>query len=172
MTIFGIRRRVACYVTRTVGQGQELLVFEHADDDPADPSGIQVPAGGMLPFEGIEAAALRETEEETGLGGCRFVEQLGGQERHLHERGGPSTTTFVHLLAPSDGPSGWEHTVTGVGSAAGDLNVAEDGEDAGVSTESGVREDAGMVFVCRWEPLPLQVKLADDQAEFIRALTS
>src|SRR4051794_32092713 len=69
MPIYGYRRRVACYVTRVGEAGSELLVFDHVDDDPDNPPGTQIPAGGMLPFEGIEAAAAREAAEETGLSG-------------------------------------------------------------------------------------------------------
>jgi len=143
MPIYGMRRRVACYVTRTTEAGEELLVFEHADDDPANPSGIQIPAGGMLPFEGIEEAAVREVNEETGLEELSYVEQLGGVELGLTDPGGPSMTTYVHLTAPGDGPASWEHAVAGEG------------------------EDAGMTFVCRWEPLPLTIELAGGQDVFL-----
>jgi 8-oxo-dGTP pyrophosphatase MutT (NUDIX family) len=143
MPIYGMRRRVACYVTRTSETGEELLVFEHADDDPADPSGVQIPAGGMLPFEGIVEAAVREVNEETGLDDLTFVEQLGGVELGLSEPGGPSMTTYVHLTAPSDGHATWEHTVGGDG------------------------EDAGMSFLCRWEPLPLAIQLAGGQDVYL-----
>ncbi len=143
MSIYGFAHRVACYVTRTTEQGEELLVFEHADDDPQDPSGLQVPAGSMLPYEALVAAALREVEEETGLSELTYVEQVGFVELGLHDEGGPSMTNFVHLVAPSDGEPSWEHTVGGDG------------------------EDAGMTFLCRWEPLPLSPELADGQAAFL-----
>ena len=65
----------------------ELLVFDHADDDPEQPSGTQIPAGGMLPFEGIEDAAAREVAEEVGLTGLTFVAQLGGVEVALGDPG-------------------------------------------------------------------------------------
>lgn len=143
MSIYDYRRRVACYVTRTTEVGEELLVFEHADDDPDDPAGVQVPAGGMLPFEGIEEAAHREIEEETGLTGLAFVGQLGGVELGIDEPGGPSMTTYVHLTAPTGGAAAWRHIVGGDG------------------------EDAGLAFDCRWEPLPLQVGLAGGQDAFL-----
>lgn len=146
MSIYGVRRRVACYVTRTTEGGEELLVFDHVDDDPANPSGTQVPAGGMLPFEGIEDAASREVDEETGLVGLAFVGQLGGVEVALGEPGGPSMTTYVHLTASSDTPAAWQHVVAGDG------------------------EDAGMVFACRWEPLPLTFELAGGQGVYLDAV--
>jgi 8-oxo-dGTP pyrophosphatase MutT (NUDIX family) len=143
MPIYGMRRRVACYVTRTTEAGEELLVFEHTDDDPADPSGIQIPAGGMLPFEGIEEAAVREVNEETGLEDLSYAGQLGGVELGLDDPGGPSMTTYVHLTAAADGPTAWQHAVSGDG------------------------EDAGMTFACRWEPLPLAIELAGGQDAFL-----
>lgn len=172
MSIYGVRRRVACYVTRTADSGRELLVFDHVDDDPEDASGVQIPAGEMLPFEGIEDAALRETEEETGLTGLTIVAQLGGQERGLDDPGGPSMTTYVHLQAPDGGPDAWTHTVTSP--APGDSSAPEpsaDGADATTppaqESSAAERADAGMVFACRWEPLPLSVELARDQAGFL-----
>ncbi|MEP6666922.1 MAG: NUDIX domain-containing protein [Nocardioidaceae bacterium] len=148
MAIYAVRKRVACYVTRTAEYGAELLVFDHAYDDPADPSGTQIPAGGMLPYEALVAAALRETEEETGLVDLTFVSQVGAVELGLDDPGGPSVTNFVHFEATSDGAAAaWEHRVTGEG------------------------EDGGMVFLCRWEPLPLGFELAGDQGRFLPTLS-
>lgn len=146
MTIYGVRQRVACYLTRTTGSTVELLVFEHAVDDPANPSGTQVPAGGMARFEAVTDAALREVEEETGLGNLTYVGQVGWTELGLADTGGPSVTTFVHLTAPTGGPVSWDHTVTG--------------DD----------DDGGLVFRCRWEPLPLGFDLAGDQGRFLGSL--
>ncbi len=146
MSIYGFRQRVTCYVTRQGVEGVELLVFEHVDDDPADPSGVQVPSGGMMRFESIQDAAHRELEEETGLMGMTYVDQLGGVEVGLDEPGGPSMTTFVHLRAPDDGEAHWEHVV------------------------HGKDNDAGMRFTCRWEPLPLKMELAAGQGAFLHKL--
>ena len=148
MTTYAVRQRVACYVTRSTGAGPQLLVFDHRDDDLDEPSGTQIPAGGMLPFEALVDAALRETGEETGLGDLTFVGQVGFIELGLDDPGGPSMTTYVHLVAADDGPDSWEHTVIGVG------------------------DDAGMVFSCRWERLPLAVDLAGSQGQFLEALAS
>jgi 8-oxo-dGTP pyrophosphatase MutT (NUDIX family) len=147
VSIYAIRRRVACYVTRTSAAGLELLVFDHAEDDPSEPSGVQVPAGGMLPFESIEAAALREVEEESGLVGLRFESQLGAAETAPHEPGGASVTTYVHLSAPDTGPRSWQHVVSGGG------------------------DDRGMTFICRWEPLPLGIELAPGHADYLGQLS-
>lgn len=148
MTIYAVRRRVVCYVTRTTEAGEQLLVFDHAEDDPQSPSGTQVPAGGMLPYEALADAARRETAEETGLVDVSYVGQVGAVELGLHDAGGPSMTNFVHLQAASDGPDSWEHTVSGDG------------------------EDRGLVFRCRWQLLPLPFGLAGGQGEFLDAVLS
>lgn len=145
MSIYGFHQKVICYVTREGAEGRELLVFEHVEDDPAAPSGVQVPAGGMKRFESVRDAAHREVEEETGLMGVTFANQLGGVELGLDEPGGPSMTNFVHLLGPDDGEAQWEHVVHG------------DDNDS----------DLGMRFSCRWEPLPLKVPLAVGQDAFL-----
>lgn len=147
MSIYGVRRRVACYVTRQGEAGEELLVFDHRDDEPDDPSGAQIPAGTMMPFEALVDAALRETREETGLTELVFVAQVGAVELGLDDEGGPSITNAVQLASLGGGQQTWEHTVTGEG------------------------EDAGKVFVCRWEPLPLRLELADGQGQFLDRLT-
>lgn len=158
MSIYGFGHRVVCYVTRTTEQGADLLIFEHAEDDPHDPSGVQVPAGGMLAYESLEDAALREVQEETGLSGLTYVEQVGFIELGLYDEGGPSMSNFVHLVAAptpdeavdavqtKEGHASWKHTVTGAG------------------------EDAQMTFLCRWEPLPLTIELASGQAAFLDRL--
>lgn len=147
MTTYGVRQRVACYVTRTTVAGEELLVFDHRDEEPDNPSGTQIPAGGMLRFEAIVDAAAREVEEETGIADTTYVRQVGFVELGLDDPGGPSMTTYVHVTTPLDGPDAWDHTVSGDG------------------------EDGGMVFLCRWAPLPLRFELAGGQGQFLDALT-
>ncbi len=144
VTIYAIRRRVVCYVTRSAGAGLELLVLDRADDEPA---GTQVPAGDMLPFESVDAAALREVQNQCGLVDLIFQHQLGAVELGLQEPEGPSLTTYVELGAPVDGPQAWPHEVSGDGS------------------------DAGMTFYCRWELLPLGHELARGQGVYLDGLS-
>lgn len=150
MTIYAVRQRVACYVTRSAttatGTGTQLLVFDHVDDDPDSPSGTQIPAGGKSPYEAIDQAAYRETEEETGLNGLTFVRQLGVVELGLQDAGGPSVTTYVELNAPTIGPDSWQQVVGGDGL------------------------DAGMTFACRWADLPLDFELAAGQGVYLDQL--
>jgi 8-oxo-dGTP pyrophosphatase MutT (NUDIX family) len=147
VTIYAIRRRVACYVIRSTGAGLELLVVDHADDDPSQSSGTQVPTGSMLPFESLDAAALRQVEEECGLVDVTFRRQLGAVELGLHEPGGPSLTTYVEMGAPPGGPEAWRHHVSGDG------------------------PDAGMTFSCRWQLLPLGLQLAGGQGVYLDQVT-
>ena len=67
-----VRQKVVCYIVRD----RRLLVFKHFDE-PWDESGLQVPAGSVNPGEPLEAAALREASEETGLSGFRIVRKVG-----------------------------------------------------------------------------------------------
>ncbi|MFJ4125990.1 NUDIX domain-containing protein [[Kitasatospora] papulosa] len=64
--------KVLCYIVRD----EELLVFRHTDYSYEE-VGIQVPAGSIRPGESLEAAALREAGEETGLSDFRIVRKLG-----------------------------------------------------------------------------------------------
>lgn len=159
MSIYGFGHRVVCYVTRTTELGADLLVFEHADDDPQEPSGVQVPAGSMLPYESLEDAALREVQEETGLSGLTYVEQVGFVELGLYDEGGPSMTNFVHLVDPASG-------------APGEPTVYRDGRATWEHIVTGDGDDNGMTFVCWWEPLPVPIELASGQAAFLDRISA
>jgi 8-oxo-dGTP pyrophosphatase MutT (NUDIX family) len=65
-------QKVAVYCVK----GDQLLVFRHLDYS-AEEVGIQVPAGTVRAGEGLASAALRETEEETGLKGFVIEKLLG-----------------------------------------------------------------------------------------------
>jgi len=137
------RPRVAAYVVRRVGDGMQLLVFDH---EAIPEAGTQVPAGGIRPTESRREAALREVKEETGLDTVRVVTELGVIESPHPVSGQPRRTSYWALEAADEARSAWRHVVT-----------SDD-------------EDDGLVFLCRWEPLPLGVSLVDDQGSLLGQL--
>ncbi|MER5556471.1 NUDIX domain-containing protein [Streptomyces sp. NPDC002793] len=133
------RIRVVAYVIRRRAAA-ELLVFDHVGMSEA---GTQVPAGGVEPGEELSVAALREVAEETGLLTAIVVRPLAVEDRPHPETRQPRRTTFFLLRAPADTPDAWHHRVKGGGA------------------------DAGLVFACRFVPLPLGQPLADGQDEWL-----
>ena len=138
-----MRQKVLAYVIRRQNGEPQLLIFEHRDHPDA---GVQVPAGTVEPGEAIEAALLREVEEESGLtpAQVRLVRKLGelneaesDQQRHVFE------------LAPAGPlPDRWAHTVQGRG------------------------EDEGLVFDYYWQTLSPALKLAGGQDRWLPDLNS
>jgi 8-oxo-dGTP pyrophosphatase MutT (NUDIX family) len=119
------RRRVVAYVTREREGALELLVFDHRDFPEA---GTQVPAGGIEPGESAGDAVVREVAEETGLDGVRVRRKLGVSI--LVEPSGLSHEQhFFHAEVAGESDDAWEHEVSGVG------------------------EDTGLVFSCRFAPI-------------------
>ncbi|MEH0824765.1 MULTISPECIES: hypothetical protein [unclassified Micromonospora] len=84
--------------------------------------------------------------EETGLTGLTPVAALGVRDRPHPVTGGPRRTTYVHLTAPPGPARRWTHRVGGGGG------------------------DDGLLFACRFTPLPLTAPLADDQDELLGAI--
>lgn len=117
--------RALAYVTRERGGRKELLVFDHRDYPNA---GTQVPAGRLEPHEELEAALLRELEEESGLANARVLRKFGTFAPRELPHGRRYTNHAFELEAP-DAPEAWEHVVAGDG------------------------DDAGLVFRYRWVPL-------------------
>jgi ADP-ribose pyrophosphatase YjhB (NUDIX family) len=123
--------RVLAYVTREREGRKELLVFDHRDHPSA---GTQVPAGRLEPGEELEAALLRELEEESGLANARVVRKFGTFAPHELPHG-RRYTNHAYEVAAEGAPDAWEHVVAGDG------------------------DDAGLVFVYRWVPLSPEPKL-------------
>ncbi|MFH8484812.1 NUDIX hydrolase [Streptomyces longisporoflavus] len=129
------RIRVAAYVIRHRAV-PEILVFDHVGMPDA---GTQIPAGGVGPDEDLEDAVLREVAEETGLLTATVIRPITVEDKPHPETGQPRRTTFFLLRAPADTADTWVHQVRGDGA------------------------DAGLIFACRFVPLPLDRPLADDQ---------
>ena len=77
--------KVTAFVTRVVNSRRELLLFQHPY------AGIQIPAGTVELGEAPEAAAIRETHEETGLHDVAIHQYLGRHEVVL-----PDTRRMLH----------------------------------------------------------------------------
>lgn len=97
-------RKVLIYATSARG----LLVF----DEPEFPHiKLQVPGGTVEPGEALEAAALREFEEETGLAPGTPLAPLGSVDyrfvsngvEHIHRR------SYFHVGLSDDLPAEWHH---------------------------------------------------------------
>jgi 8-oxo-dGTP diphosphatase len=99
--------KVFAYITHR----NRLLVFRHTDFPEA---GIQVPAGTVMTNEDLEAAVLREAEEETGLRDLRIKTYLGDQIRDMADVGKDQIhhRHFYHLLCGGDPPEQWQHDET------------------------------------------------------------
>ncbi len=83
-----IKKKVVVYAV----QNNQFLVFQHVDFSYEE-VGIQVPAGSVKEHESLEAAALRELTEETGINDFEIVAYLGSSEydmspyrNEIHER--------------------------------------------------------------------------------------
>ncbi|MBL8045128.1 MAG: NUDIX domain-containing protein [Anaerolineales bacterium] len=119
-----------------------LLVFEHRDQAEA---GIQIPAGTVEDGEAMEAALWREVLEESGLkaGQLRLVCKLAEFESQEWQ----TVRHVYHLAALDELPEAWAHSVRGAG------------------------DDKGLVFVYRWETLPLKIELAGSQGRWLNEIT-
>jgi 8-oxo-dGTP pyrophosphatase MutT (NUDIX family) len=130
-----VRRRVLAYVTREREGRTELLTIE-AEGHPED--GPQVPAGRVDHGESLEEGLMRELAEETGLTKTRIVRELPDFEapyRNFNEN------HAFHLAADEETPDEWRHEVHGDG------------------------VDAGLIHLCRWVPLRLDLPLWENEGD-------
>ncbi|GAB4527002.1 MAG: NUDIX domain-containing protein [Anaerolineae bacterium] len=96
--------KVLTYITH---QGR-LLVFRQPDHPEV---GIQVPGGSVEPNEDLDAAALREAWEETGLHGLVIEAYLGVVVHDLRAKGRDEIyhRHIYHLLCTETPPERWQH---------------------------------------------------------------
>jgi len=135
-----VRQRLVAYVTRERDGRSELLTIEHRD---MPEEGVQVPAGRVDAGEDLERAVHREVAEETGLDNARVVRKLPNFEAEYES---PHESHGFYLVAEAETPDTWEHEVRGEGS------------------------DAGLVYVCRWLPLSLDLRLWNGRDPMLRHL--
>lgn len=74
-----IKKKVIVYVVKD----EKLLVFRHTDFSYEE-VGIQVPAGTVKEGENLEAAALREVQEETGYTTFKITSYLGTENFDMY----------------------------------------------------------------------------------------
>jgi 8-oxo-dGTP diphosphatase len=101
------RRRHVAKALTYITQGGRLLVFRKPDFPDA---GVQVPGGSVEAGEALEAAALREAREETGLGELVVQSYLGSVEYELKvDVGPPHLRHFFHLAYTGPSLERWQH---------------------------------------------------------------
>lgn len=125
-----VQKVVACLL-RTRDEEPDLLVFVH----PVN-GATQIPKGTLEDRESAELAVVRELEEETGIPGAT-IEAKVAELVHTAPRGpagrGPLEEQFWHVFSlrtEIETPDAWDHEA------------------------SGSPEEEGLIFACRWLPLP------------------
>lgn len=93
--------KVTVFVTREAALGRELLVFRHPT------AGVQLPAGSVELGEAVEAAALREVAEETGLTDTVIVASLGTRTYTLPDNGRVAAQETALCLMPGGSEQGF-----------------------------------------------------------------
>lgn len=137
------RKHVAKALSYITRDGR-LLVFRQPDFPSA---GIQVPGGSVEVGEALEAAALREAREETGLVELVVQSYLGTAAYELKvDVGDPHLRHFFHLVYSGPMRERWEHTE--------------------LTPSTGARP---VRFELWWEPLS-SVELAWDMDAFLEPL--
>ncbi|MBJ8020852.1 NUDIX hydrolase [Bacillus cereus] len=137
------KKKVHAYITREKEGGMQLLVFKHRDIHEA---GIQVPGGTVDEGETLEAAILREVQEESGLRHLCIERFLADYIIHMKEKQEYEKRHFFHVTLLTDVKDTWEHIV------------------------SAGEEDKGLVFCYEWINIAKCPELAGKQGEFLHLL--
>ncbi|ACJ77909.1 NUDIX hydrolase [Bacillus paranthracis] len=137
------KKKVHAYVTREKEGAMQLLVFKHRDTPEA---GIQVPGGTVDEGETLEAAILREVQEESGLRHLCIERFLADYIIHVKEKKEYQKRHFFHVTLLTDVKDSWEHIV------------------------SAGEEDEGLVFCYEWIDIAKYPELAGKQGEFLHLL--
>ena len=137
------KKKVHAYVTREKEGAMQLLVFKHRDTPEA---GIQVPGGTVDEGETLEAAILREVQEESGLRHLCIERFLADYIIHVKEKKEYQKCHFFHVTLLTDVKDSWEHIV------------------------SAGEEDEGLVFCYEWIDIAKYPELAGKQGEFLHLL--
>jgi 8-oxo-dGTP pyrophosphatase MutT (NUDIX family) len=104
------RRKHVAKALSYITHAGRLLVFRQPEFPDA---GIQVPGGSVEVGEELEAAALREAREETGLSGLVVQSYLGTAAYELKvDVGDPHLRHFFHLAYAGPVRAWWEHLDT------------------------------------------------------------
>lgn len=106
-------KKAVAVVLRSGKHVLEVLVFRHPS------AGVQIPKGTMENFETVEAAALRELEEESGLVLETQPMIIGTWNRTVkggpNEDGPPEINQWIVTIMKADDhlPDQWLHHATG-----------------------------------------------------------
>lgn len=137
------KKKVHAYITREKEGVMQLLVFKHRDIHEA---GIQVPGGTVDEGETLEAAILREVQEESGLRHLCIERFLADYIIHVKEKQEYEKRHFFHVTLLTDVKDTWEHIV------------------------SAGEKDQGLAFSYEWVNIAKYPELAGKQGEFLHLL--
>ncbi|KFN04088.1 NUDIX domain-containing protein [Bacillus clarus] len=137
------KKKVYAYITREKEGVMQLLVFKHRDIQEA---GVQVPGGTVDEGETLEAAILREVQEESGLRHLCIESFLADYIIHVKEKQEYQKRHFFHVSLLTDVKDTWEHIV------------------------SAGEEDQGLTFSYQWIDIAKCPELAGKQGEFLHLL--
>ncbi|MCR8644388.1 NUDIX domain-containing protein [Paenibacillus sp. N1-5-1-14] len=106
--------KVTAYITREVAGKKQLLIFK---EQGFEHLGFQVPGGTVMDGEELEAAIVREVQEEAGttpyeisyLGVHHYyADSLQTQiTRHYYQMQADCLDEFTHVVTSSDEDDGW-----------------------------------------------------------------